>query len=119
MKSAVKDIFYGIKGHMETIHLPKEHFVIEGETLSKTYDELHEKLSPDLLKLHQKFVDALEENYSEEVDFFYVEGFKLGLLIGIECAADKNYLNLLSNEMLFLWLLCRGTKSIHNRRFLA
>ena len=81
--SAIKDIFYGLRGQMDTMHMPKEHF--EKSTVSDSYDELIAKLSPELLKLHEKFVNALEGDYSEEVDFYFIEGFKLGLLIGIEC----------------------------------
>lgn len=85
--SAIKDIFHGLKGHMETMHMPKEHFE-NSENLCNVYDELKEKLSPEILKLHKKFVDLLESGYSEEIDFYFVEGFKLGILIGLECALD-------------------------------
>ena len=64
---------------------PNEHFE-NGDELYGIYDELKEKLSPELWELHRKFVDLVEGNCSEEADFYFVEGFKLGLLIGIECA---------------------------------
>ena len=66
-KSAIKDIFNGVKGHRETISIPKE----ERENLNivcDTYDELKKQLSPELFQLHQKFVDALEGNWCEEID---------------------------------------------------
>ena len=83
-KSAIKDIFHGFKGHMETMKIP-ESSRNNLTSVCNFYDELKGKLSPELLKLHQKFVDALENNWSEAVDFYFVEGFKLGLLIGVEC----------------------------------
>lgn len=86
-KSAIKDIFNGLRGHRETMKTTKEN----KEYLSivcDTYDELKEKLSPEMLKLHEKLVDALENDWVEEVDFYFVEGFKLGLLIGIECSQE-------------------------------
>lgn len=81
-KSAIKDIFHGFRGHIESMDIPtdKENLAI----VSDTYDELKEKLSPELINLHQKLIDALEGNWSDEVDFYFAEGFKLGLLIGIE-----------------------------------
>ena len=88
MKSVIRDIFHGFKGNMETMQLPKAHFDISGKKLSNAYDELVAKLSPELLKLHQNFADALEDNYCEEIDFYFVEGFKLGILMGIECLQD-------------------------------
>ena len=86
-KSAILDIFNGFRGHRETMHMPKDSQKELG-TVCNTYDVLKEKLSPDLLNLHQKLVDALESNWAEELDFFFAEGFKLGLLIGIECAEE-------------------------------
>lgn len=82
-KSVISDIFNGVRGHRETMTIPKEERKHIG-MVCDIYDELKVKLSPELLNLHQKFVDALEGNWSEEVDFYFVEGFKLGLLIGIE-----------------------------------
>lgn len=86
-KSAIKDIFHGLRGNIEGMGTPKN----DKENLSivsDTYDELKEKLSPELLNLHQKLVDALESDWSEEVDFYFTEGFKLGVLIGIECMEE-------------------------------
>ncbi len=82
-KSAIRDIFHGVRGHMETMtpSIDKKNMGI----VCDTYDELKKRLSPELLELHQKLVDALERNWAEEVDFFFTEGFKLGVFIGIEC----------------------------------
>lgn len=54
----------------------------------EAYEELEKKLSPELFKLHEKFADALEGQLVKEIDFYFVEGFKLGLLIGIECMEE-------------------------------
>lgn len=85
MKSAIKDIFHGFRGHMDTMQMPKEHFEVTGKKLCKISDEVKEKFSPESLKLHQKFVDMLQESNLEEIEFYFAEGFKLGLLIGLEC----------------------------------
>ena len=58
------------------------------DKVSNIYDELVKKLSTELLKLHQEYINALEGEWCEEIDFYYVQGFKLGLLIGIECTEE-------------------------------
>ena len=88
MKSAILDIFNGFRGHRETMSFPKDFVRKNMGLVCDTYDELKEKISPELLELHQKFVDALEKNWSEELDFYFIEGFKLGLHIGIECMEE-------------------------------
>ena len=85
-KSVILDIFNGERGHRETMKMPDGHF--EKSQTADAYDELIEKLSPELLELHKKFTDALNDDHYEEVNFFFVEGFKLGLLTGIECAEE-------------------------------
>lgn len=82
-KSVIKDIFHGFRGNVETMTRAPETKKYAG-LVSDSYDELIKRLSPEILEYHQKFVDALESNFSEEVDFFFCEGFKLGLLIGLE-----------------------------------
>lgn len=84
-KSVIKDIFNGYRGCRDTMNMPKDFVKKNMGIVCDTYDELKEMLSPEVLILHQKFVDALEGNWSEELDFYFAEGFKLGLLIGIEC----------------------------------
>ncbi|MCL2374918.1 MAG: hypothetical protein FWC82_00100 [Firmicutes bacterium] len=83
-KSTIKDIFYGSKGHKETMIMPRSNNK-NLKLVSNTYDKLKCKLSPELLTLHQKLVDNLEHIWNNEIDFYFIEGFKLGLLIGIEC----------------------------------
>lgn len=86
-RSAIKDIFNGFKGYRETMNIPNESKK-DLDVVCNTCDELKEKLSPELFNLHQKFVDALESGWAEEVDFYFAEGFKLGVLIGIECMEE-------------------------------
>lgn len=86
-KSAIKDIFNGTRGDMETMKMPQK----RNENLDIVcdyIDELKEKLSPELFALHENVINGLESNFIEEVNFYFVEGFKLGLLIGVECMED-------------------------------
>lgn len=71
-KSAIIDIFHGLKGNSDTMQMPKEHFE-NGDHLCKMYDELKEKCSPDLFKLHKKLIDAIHLDYSEEVEFYFAK----------------------------------------------
>jgi hypothetical protein len=64
-KSAIKDIFYGFRGSIETMHMPNEHYE-KSDILCDTYDELKEKLSPETFKLYEKFTDALESNFPKK-----------------------------------------------------
>ena len=59
-KSAIKDIFYGLKGYRESMMITKETENLN--IVCATYDELKKRLNPELFQLHQKFVDALEGN---------------------------------------------------------
>ena len=86
-KSVIRDIFKGFRGHIETMPKPEKDDANE-KISCDIYDELKEKLTSEQLKLHQKFVDSIDFSWSEEVDFYFVQGFKLGLLIGIECMEE-------------------------------
>jgi len=47
--------------------------------------EFNKKLSPELLKSHEKLMEVHDASWLEETDAYFFEGFKLGLRIGIEC----------------------------------
>lgn len=83
-KSTILDIFNGVRGQRDSIKLSEKNKKILVK-VNESYGELEEKLSPELLKLHQKFVETLETCFSEDIDSYFIEGFKLGLLIGVEC----------------------------------
>lgn len=87
--SVILDIFNGVREHRETMNMPQDVIRKNMNAVCDSYDELKENLSPQLLNLFQKHVDSLEDNWSDELDFYFVEGFKLGLLIGIECMEES------------------------------
>lgn len=89
-RSAIIDILNGMKCNRETIRIKRSKEYEDNVTIiCDTYEELKKQLSPQLFQLHQKFVDALENNFCEEMDLYFVEAFKLGLLIGIESMDDE------------------------------
>lgn len=83
-KSIIKQIFNGFKGTAEQMRLTEQERILARD-VSDAYDELKQRLTPEQLKFLNAFENAIEEEHIEELDHFYVEGFKLGLLIGIEC----------------------------------
>ncbi len=85
--SVIKDLFYGNGGYNEIIKNPKQ----KSKRLDKIIEleeELKNRLTPEQFKLHESFVDLIDKDSCDEADFYFVEGFKLGLLIGFECFDD-------------------------------
>lgn len=86
--SVIQDIFNGKKGHVETMHNKNKDKVLL-DTLTTDHKNLISSLSPELLALHDKFVNSLELVHLQDVDFYFTQGFKLGLQIGIETMQDE------------------------------
>ena len=89
MESAIRQMFFGNVGQKrltkttaEESELLKE--VVRHETI------LREKLVdlPELLNLYDELSDSLDTLHSEELIEHYVEGFKFGLLVGLEIKYD-------------------------------
>ncbi len=53
--------------------------------ICQLYDKLKKQLSKEQLEIHERLIGAIEKNFCDEVDFYFAKGFKLGLLIGVEC----------------------------------
>ena len=89
-KSAVMQMFYGENGKIDYIENPPEEDALL-DVVDKNYELLCEKLQPqtELWELFLKFKDSLEDLHSVEANNFYAEGFKFGLLIGVEAGESK------------------------------
>lgn len=89
-KSAILQMFYGESGNFSNIESPPEETVLL-DAVDKAYDILCEKLKPntELWELFLKFKESLEDLHVFEADNFYAEGFKFGLLMGIEAGESK------------------------------
>lgn len=84
IKSVIIDILDGVKGHRDHITLPKE--ILDGYAAShEKIRELKEKLDTGLQTMFDEYMEMYLASFSKELDFFYREGFCLGLQIGIEC----------------------------------
>ncbi len=86
--SVIEDIFNGTKGHRDTMPLTKAHLNILKE-VAGSYDKLKKRFSEKQLKEIEKFLRVYDKNYCEEIDFYFKEGFKLGLRIAVECFEEK------------------------------
>jgi len=88
-KSPIRQMLYGQRRQMQTIKTTEEYHKIT-EKLVENDDALREKLAglPELLELYGKVKDSLGELNLEEAAAHYAEGFKFGLLIGLETAGD-------------------------------
>ncbi len=84
-KSVILDIFNGKRGDRETFVMPRDTENKNLEMVCETHEELQKKLTPKQFALLEKFANAQQADLCEEIDFYFVEGFKLGLRIGIEC----------------------------------
>ncbi len=88
-KSAILHVLNGMRESFETVCLGKKYNENLNE-ICNLFDEINAKFPPKLLNLNHKLIDLIEANYCELSDFYYVEGFKLGLRVGIECLQENN-----------------------------
>jgi len=51
-----------------------------------TYNELKSKLTPELDELFERLMDLIVDRYGLALEDKYIQGFKTGVLIGIECS---------------------------------
>ena len=89
-KSAILQMFYGQNGNVNSLKsFPKQDKLTDA--VENNYCLLCEKLKPqaELLELFEKYVESLENYYDCEIDNIYAEGFKFGLLVGIEAGESK------------------------------
>lgn len=89
-KSAIAQMYHGGRGSVERMEISRETSDILGEVDEK-YNKLKEKLSPqeEIWQLFEDFENALEGLRAEEAADHYAEGFKFGLLLGVEAGASK------------------------------
>lgn len=86
-KSAIRQMLYGQRGNFQLIELTTEY-----KELKKKYceieDEFESKLKemPELYALYLKVCDANDDKNSEIENTYYAEGFRFGLLIGLDAA---------------------------------
>ncbi len=85
--SAVKDMYEKRRGHYESVPHGEEYEKCLDEVI-KCDDEMQEALkkNPKLLQLYKKATDALDALSVVCGDDYYTEGFKFGVLMGLDIA---------------------------------
>ncbi len=89
-KTTIMQMFYHQRGNVDSIKLGAEDKEL-AKSESEKFQALKEKLQPlaDIWDLFKKYMDAVALAQVEEVNRTYAEGFKFGLLIGIEAGESK------------------------------
>jgi len=89
MKSIIRHILYGKKGTLDSVRSTKEHDIYLDKVIEHD-DELRAKLesNPELLTLYRKVNDSISKLNHESAAAHFAEGFKLGVLLGLELAQD-------------------------------
>ncbi|MBR2341390.1 MAG: hypothetical protein IKA72_03165 [Clostridia bacterium] len=84
--SAILDMFYGRRGNIENVRVEGEK--IEGllDVLIEKSEKLEKKLkeTPEIFKLYKEVQDAIDKLHDEETDEYYTEGFRFGVLLGMD-----------------------------------
>ena len=85
IESAILQMFYGQRGTQDSVRPTEKYAQLENKVL-ESERALMEKLSafPELIALHQKYIEDLSELYDEEIEMHYAEGFRFGCLIGLD-----------------------------------
>ena len=88
MKSIILDIFHANCEYDINAFVPRKKSEEQINRFSDVSKRLKEELSEELFRLHQDLLDEVVLDEAQDIDFFYVLGFKLGLRIGIECLSE-------------------------------
>ena len=83
-------MFYGQRGSCDNIRYSADDIVLL-DAVESSYDLLCKKLQPqtELWELFLKYKDSLDNLHIRDVDNHFAEGFKFGLLIGVEAGESK------------------------------
>lgn len=94
-KSAILQILHGERGQFDLMpnRKTKEYHKWLNEQY-RIYEKLKKNLTQEFIGTIDALVDAIEFKNLEELDGHYLEGFKFGLLIGLEVISqDKDVEN--------------------------
>ena len=83
MKSIIKEIFYGTKGHFDTIKPSEKYFELQKKGIT-LYDTIIKELSDEKIAELKKLCDLYCEIEIEVADTHFIEGVKLGILLAVE-----------------------------------
>lgn len=89
-RTAIAQMYHGGRGSVEKMEISRETSDILG-AVDEKYNKLKDKLSSqeEIWRLFKDFEDAISDLRAEECADNYAEGFKFGLLLGIEAGKSK------------------------------
>lgn len=87
-KSIIKEMFSGKRGTYNHIILSEEYKEIENN-MSIAVDAFLEKLTPEHQKLFHDAYEFIGDKSAVYAEDHFVEGFKFGLLMGIEITENE------------------------------
>lgn len=83
MKSIIKEIFYGNRGHTDAIKMNDECREILDKIVDK-YEEITKVMTDEQKEMFKVFCGLRDNMEAEATDMYFIEGVKLGILLGIE-----------------------------------
>ena len=85
MKSAIEQMCFGLRGTYESVKTSEKYSQLM-DKVCQIDNKLTEKLKDDkeMIELYRQFKDAMDETACEECETFYKEGFRFGVLLGID-----------------------------------
>lgn len=83
--SAIKDMYYGNRGQHENVRIKNEDIQVL-DTIVECDENLRKKLTAngEVLKIYQRYSDAMMELNCIENEHCYIEGFKFGFLMALD-----------------------------------
>lgn len=82
--SIIKEIFLGNRGNIHVMYDKSPETLAANKTLVEAEKDFEKALPHELKPIYDKFIDALDMRNQISVEFYFQEGFKTGVLIGIE-----------------------------------
>lgn len=90
MKSAIEQMRYGLRGTYESVKVTKRYTSIMGKVCDA--DEALTKLlkaGSEEDRLYRQFKEHIDEAAFEECESYYKEGFRFGVLLGLDIAEEQ------------------------------
>ncbi len=86
--SIIKELFYNISKCQKGAKVQSDNKQYISD-ICDIEEKLKSQLSAEQFELLQQILFLLDENNYKEIASYFIQGFKLGLLTGIECFEDN------------------------------
>lgn len=89
--SAIQQMILGHRGNIESVKYGKEHNKVFDKFCNK-YEEFTQKYSdnPEIITLFNEVCDAADKEQAFAEEDLYIEGFRFGVLIGIDIMSENS-----------------------------